>query len=89
MKGNFAMFSFMILCVALITCVDIKRNLGYVWFLEPHTTGKLIFLGPHISDKLIFLITCVDIEQNLDHVWFLRPHTLGKLIFLITCMDIK
>ena len=51
MKGSSAMFSFMTLCVALITCVDIKQNLGHVWFLKPHTLGKLKFL-----------ITCVDIK---------------------------
>ena len=45
------------LCVILITCVDIKQNLGYVWLLESHTLGKLIFL-----------ITCLDIKQNLGHV---------------------
>ena len=59
------------LCVILITCVDIKQNIGYVWLLEPHTLGKLIFL-----------ITCLDIKQNLSHVWLLGPHTLCKLIFL-------
>ena len=61
------MFLFMILCVVLITYLNIKQNLGHAWFLRPHTLGKLIFL-----------ITCVNIKQNLGYAWFLGPHTLGK-----------
>ena len=45
------MFSFMTLCVALITYMNIEQNLGHVWLLEPHTSGKLIFL-----------IICIDIK---------------------------
>ena len=60
MKGKSVMF-LLELCVILITClgklmflitcVDIKQNLGHVWLLGPYTLGKLIFL-----------ITCVDIK---------------------------
>ena len=56
MKGKFAIF-LLELCGILITCVDIKQNLGHVWLLRPHTLRKLIFL-----------ITHVDIKQNLSHV---------------------
>ena len=78
MKGSSAMFLFVTLCVMLITCVNVKQNLGHTWFLRPHTLSKLIFL-----------ITCVNIKQSIGCAWFLGPHTLGKLIFLITCLDIK
>ena len=78
MKGSSAMFWFMTLCVALITCMNVKRNFGHVWFLGPHTLGKSIFP-----------ITCVDIKQNLNHVWFLGPHTLGKLILPVISLSIK
>ena len=78
MKASSTTFSSMTLCVVLITCMNIKQNIGHVWFLGPHTLGKLIFL-----------ITCMNIKQNLGHVRFLGPYTLGKLIFLITCMNIK
>ena len=44
------------LCVILITCLNIKQNLGYVWLLGLHTLGKLIFL-----------ITCLNIKQNIGH----------------------
>ena len=77
MKGNSAKFLFRTLCVVFITCLNIKQNLSYAWFLGPHTLGKLIFL-----------VICLSIKQNLVHAWLLGSHTLGKLI-LIICLSIK
>ena len=37
--------------------LSVKQNFGYVWFLEPHTLGKLILL-----------IIGLGIKQNLGHV---------------------
>ena len=51
MKDGSTMFSFMILCVASIACLDIKQNLGYAWLLRPHTMSKLIFLVISLSIK--------------------------------------
>ena len=60
------------LCVTLITCVNIKQNLGHVWFLGPHTLGKLILL-----------IISLSVKQNLDNVGFIGPHALGNLTIII------
>ena len=49
-------FHFMTLCVALITCLNIKQNLGYAWLLRPHILGKLIFL-----------VICLSVKQNLGY----------------------
>ena len=78
MKGRSAMFLFVTLYVVLITCMNIRQNLGHAWFLGPHTLGKLIFL-----------ITCLNIEQNLGHAWLLRAHNLCKFIFLIIYLNIE
>ena len=43
MKAFFTIFWFIILCVMRSTIgLNIKQNLGHVWFLGPHTLGKLI-----------------------------------------------
>ena len=55
--------------------LSVKQNLGHVWFLGPHTLGKLMFF------------TALNVKQNLDHAWFLRPLTLGKLMFFICLSD--
>ena len=78
MKGSPTMFSFMTLCVALITCVNIKQNLGHAWLLESHVLGKLIL---HIIS--------LSIKQNLGYAWPLEPYALGKLIFYIISLSIK
>ena len=50
------MFSFMTLCVAQITSVDIKQNIGHVWLL-----------GPYMLGKLIFLVIYLNVKQNLGY----------------------
>ena len=62
----------------MVTCLNIKQNIGHAWFLRLH-----------ILSKLIFLITCLNIKQNIGHTWFLGPHTFSKLIFLVTCLNNK
>ena len=52
--------------------LSIKQNLGYAWFLGPHTLGKFIL-------SIIYL----NVKQNLGHIWFLGPLTLGKLTLSI------
>jgi len=47
------MFLVWTLYVSLITCVNIKQNIGYAWLLRPH-----------VLDKLTFFSTCVNIKQN-------------------------
>ena len=78
MKGSFAIILFMTLCVAFITYLSIKQNLGHAWFLKPYTLGKFIFL-----------VTRLSIKQNLGHAWFLGPHTLGKLTLIIIYLSVK
>ena len=78
MKGNFAMFLFLMLCIVFIIYSNIEQNFGHAWFLGPHTLGKSVFLTIYGMTK-----------QNLDHVWLLRPYTLGKLVSLLICLSIK
>ena len=78
MKGNSAKFLFRTLCVVFITCLNIKQNLSYAWFLGPHTLGKLILLNKYSSAK-----------QNLGYAWFLGPLTLGKLALLSISLGVK
>ena len=46
-----------------IIYLNVKQNLSHVWFLEPHTLGKLT---PPIY---------LSIKQNIGHAWLLEPHT--------------
>ena len=57
MKVFFCHISFITFCVTLFTYLSIKQNLNYVWFLGPHTSGKLILR-----------ITLLSVKQNLSHV---------------------
>ena len=53
----------------MTSLLSIKQNINYVWFLIPHTLGKLI-----LND------TFLSIKQNIGHAWTLGPHILDTLI---------
>ena len=55
MKGSFAIILFMTLCVAFITYLSIKQNLGHAWFLEPYTLGKFIFLVTRLLNRTLVM----------------------------------
>ena len=60
-----------------IIYLSVKQNLGHVWFLGPHTLGKLTLPIP------------LSVKQNIGHAWFFRPHTLSKLILSIIYLSVK